>query len=300
METHDVRANGITFAYRELGPADGPLALCLHGFPDTAATWRHLMPLLADAGFRVVAPWLRGYPPTEIPHERRVDPDVLAADVNALHRALGGDRDAVVVGHDWGAIAAMRAAAAAPERWRRLATLAVPPERILAGAKIDGRQAVRSRYALAALVPGAEHRLLAGDATGFRRLWRRWSPGYEPTDADLGPLREALAVPGAARAMLGYYRGYAPAVLSRRALSSRMALPPQPHLVLHGRQDGCIGVEWADAAVGRLPHPASRVEIVDGAGHFLHLEQPDEVGAMIRTHLLARGSTPSGAAPNRA
>lgn len=289
METHDVRANGISFAYRELGSPDGPLALCLHGFPDTAATWRHLMPVLADAGFRVVAPWLRGYPPTEVPSERRVDPDVLAADVNALHRALGGTRDAVVIGHDWGAIAAMRAAAAAPQRWRRLATLSVPPERILAGAKVDGRQAVRSRYALAALVPGAERRLLAGDAEGFRRLWRRWSPGYEPTDVDLDPLRAALAVPGAGRAMLAYYRGYAPAVLTRRALSVRTALPPQPHLVLHGRDDGCIGVEWAEATRGRLPHPASRVEIVEGAGHFLHLERPDEVGALVRDHLVSRG-----------
>lgn len=290
METHDVRANGIRFAYRELGPADGPLALCLHGFPDTAHTWRHLMPLLAEAGFRVVAPWLRGYPPTEIPGERRVDPDVLAADVNALHRALGGTRDAVVVGHDWGAIAAMRAAAAAPERWRRLATLAVPPERILAGAKGDSRQALRSRYALAALLPGAHHRLLAGDAEGFRRLWRRWSPGYEPTREDLGPLLDALAVPGAARAMLAYYRGYAPAVVARRALSVRLPLPPQPHLVLHGRNDGCIGAEWAERTIGRLPHSASRVEVVEDAGHFLHLERPDEVGALIRAHLMARGS----------
>lgn len=300
MDTRDVRANGISFAYRELGPADGPLALCLHGFPDTAYTWRHLMPVLADAGFRVVAPWLRGYPPTEVPRERRVDPDVLAADVNALHRALGGTREAVVVGHDWGAIAAMRAAAAAPERWRRLATLAVPPERILAGAKGDSQQAMRSRYALAALVPGAEHRLLAGDAEGFRRLWRRWSPGYEPTDDDLGPLVEALAVPRAARAMLAYYRGYAPAVVARRALSVRMTLPPQPHLVLHGRDDGCIGVKWAERTVGKLAHPTSRVEVVDGAGHFLHLERPEEVGVLIRDHLTARGSAPSsGAARQR-
>lgn len=296
METHDVRANGIRFTYLELGPRDGPLALCLHGFPDTAHTWRHLMPLLAEAGFRAVAPWLRGYPPTEVTRERRVDPDVLAADVNALHRALHGTRDAVLVGHDWGAIAAMRAAAAAPERWRRLATLAVPPERILAGAKGDPRQVARARYALAALVPGAEHRLLAGDAEGLRRLWRRWSPGYEPAREDLVPLLDAVAVSGAARSMLAYYRGYAPAVLARRALSVRLQVPPQPHLVLHGRDDGCIDVEWAERTVGRLPHPASRVEIVEGAGHFLHLEQPADIGALIRDHLVARGSPPTSGA----
>ncbi|MFA9446558.1 alpha/beta fold hydrolase [Egicoccus sp. AB-alg6-2] len=291
MEPRFVRANGLAFAYVEQGPSDGPLALCLHGFPDTPATWRHLMPTLAEVGFRAVAPWLRGYPPTELPRERRIAPDTLAADVNALHRALGGDRDAVLVGHDWGAVAAMRAAAAAPERWRRLVTLAVPPERILLGAVGDRRQVLRSRHAMAALVPGAEHRLMAGDAEGFLRLWRRWSPGYVPGPDDLEPLQQMLRTPGAPRAMLAYYRGFAPAVVSRRALSHRVSLPPQPHLVLHGRQDGCVGVEWAERAEGRLPHPASKVMILDDAGHFLHLERPEEVGRLVREHLGARGRT---------
>ncbi|GGI06901.1 alpha/beta fold hydrolase [Egicoccus halophilus] len=290
MTARFVRANGLRFAYREQGPADGPLALCLHGFPDTPATFRHLLPALADAGFHAVAPWSRGYPPTDVPADKRIDPDTLTADVNALHRAFGGSRDAVLVGHDWGAIAAMRAAAAAPERWRRLVTLAVPPERVLAGVAGDGRQLARSRYALAALVPGADHRLAAGDAAGYVRLWKRWSPGYEPTEDDLAPLKAAVRSPGAGRAMVAYYRGFAPAVLRRRALSPRVTLPPQPHLVLHGRQDGCIGVEWAERAEGRLPHPASRTVIIDDAGHFLHLEQPERVARLTLGHLLARGT----------
>ena len=99
--------------------------------------------------------------------------------------------------------------------------------------------------------------------------------------------------------MLAYYRGYAPAVLARRALSVRLPLPPHPHLVLHGRDDGCIGVEWAEATRGRLPHPASRVEIMEEAGHFLHLERPVEVGALILDHLVARGPAARSVAPGR-
>jgi pimeloyl-ACP methyl ester carboxylesterase len=287
-----VRANGIRFAYTELGPPDGTLALCLHGFPDHAGTWRHLQPALAAAGFRAVAPWLRGYPPTEIPPERRIELGTLTADVNALHRALGGGPDAVLVGHDWGAIAASRAAAAAPDRWRRLVTLAVPPERFLVGALSDADQLRRSRYIVAAQLPGIERRWAANGAAELERLWRRWSPGYVPTEEDLAPLRTAVASPGALRAMLGYYRGFLPAVRRREAVSSRVTPPPQPHLHLHGRDDGSIGVAWAEATAGRLPHPASRVHVLDGVGHFLHLEAPDRVAELVLDHLTAGQAPP--------
>jgi pimeloyl-ACP methyl ester carboxylesterase len=284
-----VRANGLRFAYTELGPPDGPLALCLHGFPDHAGTWRYLQPRLAAAGFRTVAPWLRGYPPTEVPSHRRTEPPTLTADVNALHRALRGGPDAVLVGHDWGAVAGARAAAAAPDRWRRLVTLAVPPEAVLAGVRRDRRQLRRSRYVLAAQLPGTERRWAADGAVRLEQLWRRWSPGYEPTEEDLAPLRSAVANPEVMTAMLAYYRGFRGAVLAGRAVTRWVTLPPQPHLHLHGREDGCVGVEWAERAVGQLPHPASRVRIVDGAGHFLHLERPEEVADEILAHLTVGG-----------
>jgi pimeloyl-ACP methyl ester carboxylesterase len=280
-----VRANGLRFAFTARGPADGPLALCLHGFPDTTATWRHLLPQLAEAGFRAVAVALRGYAPTEVPADRVTVPETLAADVNALHRALDGRRDAVVIGHDWGAIAAARAAAAAPDRWRRVVTLAVPPERFLVGAWRDLGQVWRARYAVAAQLPWAEQRLLDPELTGVRRLWRRWSPGHEPSPQDLGPLRTSLAAPGVPEAVLGYYRGLRRAAIAGRALSPRVPLPPQPHLVLHGRDDGCLDVRWAERAIGGLPHPASRVEIVEDTGHFLHLEAPEVVADRVLAFL---------------
>ncbi|WP_052668960.1 alpha/beta fold hydrolase [Nitriliruptor alkaliphilus] len=281
MGSGTVRANGIEWALTSAGPPDAPLALCLHGFPDTSATWRHLLPQLAAAGFHAVAPAMRGYAPTEVPPDRRTDPDTLTADVNALHRALGGRRDAVLIGHDWGAIAGARAAAAAPDRWRRLVTLAVPPESVVAQARLDVPQARRSWYVVAAQLPGSEALFTARDLALIRRLWHTWSPGYQLQPADLDPLRATFAVPGVARAVLSYFRGFATAAAENRAASRRVTLPPQPHLHLHGRDDGCIGAAIAERAVGVLPHPASRVEVLDGLGHFLHLEDPVTIGARI-------------------
>ncbi len=127
MEQRVVTANGVQFSYFESGPAEGPLALCLHGFPDTAYTWRFLLPELAAAGFHAVAPFLRGYAPTAIPSDGRYQIGALARDANSLHAALGGTDDAVIIGHDWGALTAYAAVAHQPDRWRRAVTAAVPP-----------------------------------------------------------------------------------------------------------------------------------------------------------------------------
>ena len=102
MEAKTITANGLEFAYFEEGPADGPLALCLHGFPDSAHTWRYLLPELAGAGFHAVAPFLRGYAPTQLPADGHYQLGALVRDANGLHEAFGGGADAVIVGHDWG------------------------------------------------------------------------------------------------------------------------------------------------------------------------------------------------------
>ena len=117
IEQGRVTANGVDFGYLSCG--DGPLALCLHGFPDSAHTWRDLLPALAGAGFRAIAPFMRGYAPTSVPTDGRYQSGVLAQDALALHDVLGADDRAVIIGHDHGAIAAHGAASAAPERWRR-------------------------------------------------------------------------------------------------------------------------------------------------------------------------------------
>ena len=261
----------------------GPLALCLHGFPDTAHGWRHLLPALADAGFRAVAPFMRGYAPTGIPSDARYHSANLAADALALHDALGADDDAVLIGHDWGALAVYGAAGAAPERWRRVVAAAVPPPAAMANAMLTYDQLRRSWYMFFFQVGLADHVVGMADLDFIDRLWRDWSPGHDPAE-DMDHVRAALSDPANLAAALGYYRatwGSEPPPAELAAISAVMGTaPPQPTLYLHGRDDGCIGVEFALDAAASLA-PGSRSEIVEGCGHFLQVERPDEFNRLV-------------------
>jgi pimeloyl-ACP methyl ester carboxylesterase len=286
-----VDANGLSFAY--LAAGDGPLALCLHGFPDSAWGWRKLLPALADAGFRAVAPFLRGYAPTEVPDDGRYQTGILALDACALHDALGSGSDAVLIGHDWGATAAYGAAAWEPDRWRRVVTLAVPPPAALAEGFLNFAQLRRSWYMFFFQHPLAEAAVAADDLAFIDHLWADWSPGYDAGE-DLPHVKAALREPANLAAALGYYRATLGGVGVDPALDgvqSAAATPtPQPTLYLHGRDDGCLGAELAAIAARSLTSPGSRVEVIDGAGHFLHLERPDEVRRHIVDFVTGNGS----------
>src|SRR6266568_8541588 len=194
LRARSVRANDLEFGILEAG--SGPLALCLHGFPDCAHTWRNLLPELADAGFHAVAPFMRGYAPTGIPADGEYGIGALAADAIALHEALGGAGDAVLIGHDWGAEAAYAAAANAPDRWRRLVTLAVPPARLDGVLFSDYDQLRRFFYLFMFHDPaGFAEAVVAADEMAFLdRLWADWSPGYHPGE-HLALVKEFLRRP---------------------------------------------------------------------------------------------------------
>lgn len=289
LEPRTTTVNGIELAYLEQG-GTGPLALCLHGFPDTARTWRHLLPRLAEAGFRAVAPFTRGYAPSGPDPDGIYQAGALAADANALHEALGGDGDAVVVGHDWGALAAYGAAGSAPDRWRRAVTLAVPPTEAMGLSLFSYEQLRRSWYMYFFQHPLADG-LVAMDGLAFLDgLWRDWSPGYDATE-DLRGVKEALGDPANLAAALGTYRatlGDGPTSAAYAAEQAATgAVPPQPTLYLHGDQDGCMGVEVARAAATAFDRPGCRYEEVAGTGHFLHLERPDLVNDLVVGFLTA-------------
>src|SRR5689334_10470390 len=199
----EIRANGVAFAVLEAG--SGPLALCLHGFPDTAHTWRHLLPRLADAGYHAVAPFMRGYAPTAVAGDGCYSLGALIADANALHDGLGADEAAVLIGHDWGAEAAYGAAAFAPERWSRLVTLAIPPLSMDPGLFSDYEQLKRFFYMYLFTQPGAEEMVAAEGMEFLDRLWADWSPGYDAGD-DLARVKESLAVRPNLSAAIDYYR----------------------------------------------------------------------------------------------
>ena len=279
-----IEANGVQFAYLEAGPPDGPLALCLHGFPDTAHTWRHLLPQLAEAGFHAVAPWMRGYAPTAVPTDGRYQVGALVADATALHEALGGDERAVVVGHDWGAVAAYGTAAFVPDRWRRLVTLAIPPPGVFGSAIFTSyEQQKRSWYMFFFQTALADIVVPMNELAFVANLWKDWSPGYDAAE-DMAKVRESLGQADNLQAALGYYRATFgttppdPALAAEQAASGQS--PPQPCLYLHGENDGCFGADPATGAESALAE-GSTVRVITQAGHFLHLEKPREVNPQI-------------------
>lgn len=273
-----VVAGDLEFAVLTAG-TEGPLALCLHGFPDCGATWRHLLPALADGGFRAVAPWTRGYAPTSVPNDDDYSVAALARDANALHEALGGDDTAVLVGHDWGAMTAYAASAAAPDRWARIAALAVPPPGVAARSFFAYDQLRRSFYVYLFQTPLAELVVGADDLEFVARLWGDWSPAYDAT-GDLPAVKDALRAPENLHAAVGYYRAMFGTGVPTEP-------PTAPTLYLHGRDDGAFGVEGISGSEAELP-AGSRVTVIEDAGHFLHLEQPEQVNRLILDWLTAR------------
>jgi pimeloyl-ACP methyl ester carboxylesterase len=288
-ETLSVRAGDIDFAALAWGPVDGPLALCLHGYPDTARTWRHLGPFLAQRGHRVVAPYMRGYAPTGVAPDGCYQVGALARDAALLRDALGGER-AVLIGHDWGAAAAYLAGADPERRFARVVTLAVPPNATLLAAARDARLVLRqlrmSWYMGFQQIPR-----LSEESLGrlIPRLWAAWSPGYDARE-DVPDVLEALRDPAHATAALRYYRAMLQPWTRSREYAAEEArgfdLPNVPLLYLHGEDDGAIQAELARRTEPLLGVDSS-MEVVPGVGHFLHLERPAELNERIAAFIAA-------------
>ena len=286
MKQSTIRGGELDVAYFECG--DGPLALCLHGFPDSPHTWRHLMPALAAGGYRAVAPYMRGYAPTSVASSGVYQTAALSRDANALHEALGGDRRAVIIGHDWGAPSVCGAAIDAPDRWSKVVSMAVPPGPALGAAFLSNLAQIQRSWYMFFFQHGlSNHVVAAADLAFIDMLWAQWSPGFDARD-DLQHVKASLRNPENLQAALGYYRATLGAGYNDPALqemqSAGSTVPTQPLLYLHGRTDGCMGVEVAEYAMTEFPATA-RGRIVDGAGHFLHLEKPNEVNDEILTFL---------------
>jgi len=280
----EVEANGIGFALHEAGPADGPLVLCLHGFPDTAWTWRYLLPELGAAGFHAVAPFMRGYAPTSLAPDGRYPVGSLVSDVLGLHDVLGGDSDAALIGHDWGAPAVYGAAAFDPSRFRKVVGGAVPPTRSFVQALFSFAQLKRSWYIFFFQTPLADGVVAADDLAFVEALWADWSPGYD-SSFDLGKVKESLGTPERLGAALAYYRTMFDPSQEIPGLKAQQAATlqpvPQPTLYYHGVDDGCLGSEAITPAVLDYLGHGSRLLMVDKAGHFAHLERPEVVNPAI-------------------
>jgi pimeloyl-ACP methyl ester carboxylesterase len=278
-----VRASNLNFSVLEMG--EGPLVLCLHGFPDTAHSFRYQMPALADAGFHAVAPFMRGYAPTEPAPDGRYDSAALSEDALALIGALGY-KDAIIFGHDWGAVAAYGAAAAAPDRVSKLVTAAVPyGTKFFEALVINYAQQRRSWYMFFFQTAIAEAAVSFNDFAFLEKLWADWSPGWKWTPEDMEALKQSFRAKGTLEAALGYYRStLGPAFnmpVDPKGIAAAMSAPINvPALMIHGRDDGCIGAELLEGMEKLFPQ-GLRKEVVPGAGHFVHQEKPELVNKVV-------------------
>ena len=276
-----IRANGIDFAYIEQG--SGPLVILLHGFPDTANTWSHQMSALAAAGYRAVAPYLRGYYPTEIPKDSFYDKATLATDVAELIRTLGGGRPVHLVGQDWGAIITYAVLAAFPELVRRAVVMAVPHPAQVVNSMLDAKHIQRSFHWWFFQLPNLpEKALVENDFAFIDYLWRYWTtPGHEDA-AHLVEIKAMLSQPGVLAATLGYYRAMldpAKGDPSLQATRELMARPISvPTLALCGGDDlrAELMTDQAQYFSGEYDY-----QVVPGAGHFLHREKSAEVTRLV-------------------
>ncbi len=271
----------------------GPAVICLHGFPDTARTFFKQSAAMVAAGYRVVAPMLRGYEPLSQPASGDYSLLALSSDVVALMDALLMRR-AHIIGHDWGAAIGYTVAAQAPNRCLSLVAMAVPHSaRFFKGIRRVPSQLKKSWYMNFFQLRGvAERRLAKNDWALVKRLWRDWSPGYELSQGEFDWLRQTFAAPGVNTAMLAYYRQNAsPRVLLGLGKSSTAELTevPVPTLAITGADDGCIDTRMFDYVFLPEDFPAGvRIERVKDAGHFVHLEQPQLINLMLLDWLANR------------
>jgi pimeloyl-ACP methyl ester carboxylesterase len=267
---------GGELAYFEQGDPGGPLVVLQHGFPDYPKTFCPLIDRLSAHGYRCVAPFLRGYAPST--RQGPFDHARLGEDLAELVKALSPRAPAVLIGHDWGAIATYSAVRDSPGLFRRAVTLAVPHVAALErNVRTSLSQQLRSSYVALFKLPLLPERLVARrDFAFIDALWRRWSPGFQPSPEYMQELKQCLhaSMPGP----LGPYRALRP-----------FPTRPQievPLLHLHGSNDGCIAFA---AGTGQERYFAAELgrEQLEGLGHFLHLEDPDRVASKVLDFLAA-------------
>ena len=264
--------------------------MCLHGFPDTAHGWRKIAPLLVDAGWRVVAPFTRGYAPSSIPADGSYHIGALMDDALRVLEAAGPTGRDVVIGHDWGAGTATGLAAMPDSPFVKATIMSLPPpaafrpsgqlpDRVRLAAQLP-RQLLRFWYAVYFQLPWLP------ELSAFRvvaPLWRQWSPGYDEAE-DVGLVEDAIGSPENWRAAIGIYRatirGSAPPAVYAELHRWWTEPPVLPALYLHGDDDGCMAPDYIPWVERILP-PGSDAFVVEDAGHFLQLEQPEVVAQHI-------------------
>ena len=265
-----VEANGIRLAVVDEG--SGPPVVLLHGFPDSADVWRHQVPALVDAGYRVVAPDLRGFGESDRPEGvASYEIPVVLEDVRALTAALGTSPFRLV-GHDWGGVVGWLLAAAFPDLVERYAALGVG----YASRRPTVEELEKYWYIFLWQLEGiAEDAIRASDWKLLREWMREGRPDASP---DLQRSLDDLARPGALRAGLAWYRAIA---RPETILQDELPLPKVSCPVLgvwseHDFLPESRMTASADNVSGRW-----RYERLDAVGHWIPTEAPDRLNPLL-------------------
>lgn len=274
--------DGQTFVFADDGA--GPLVVLLNGFPDTPRGWDRIAGALSDAGYRAVRPWLRGYHPETVVEGRPYDALTIARDPIALLDALG-EREAILVGHDWGAGMVYGTATLAPDRVRAIVPIAIPhPTLLPRGPSLlwVGRHFILHK------MPWAEWVARRRDFRYIDTLYRRWAPDWHGPERDrcVADAKATFADPRSLSGALDYYRA-----LSPRTAPELTTPPDVLGLVVGGTTDG-IGREPFERTADAMGE-GSEALVVDGAGHWPHREAEDR---FIESLLEFCGRVPASAA----
>jgi len=284
IEPIQLETSGLTFNGYACG--EGPVVLCLHGFPDNAASFRFQLPALARAGYRAIAPTMRGYEPSAQPADNDYSLETMAGDVIGWIDYLGEDK-VHLLGHDWGAVIGYVACNMAPQRFHSLTTIAVPGGRMDIGMEKVPEQRRKSWYMMFFQLRGiAELAVEYNDWALIKRLWRDWSPGFDLPTEEWDDLRRTFAAPGVKKAMLAYYRQNASLSImlggKKAGINAERGPIPVRTLAITGEDDGCIDTRLYDHVLLEEDSPAGvKVERIKNAGHFAHQEKPDEISKLI-------------------
>ena len=266
----------LVFDVNDSGPAEGPVVVLLHGYPENRTSWDAITPLLVGAGFRVLAPDQRGYSPRARPKGRRAyATQHLAGDVVALLDAAGVEK-AHVVGHDWGGGVAWALAEQHPHRLHTVTSLTTPHPRAMQKAMLTGTQALKSWYMFLFQLPLLPE-LSYSDRMQkrFRATLRGTGLSDDAIDRYITPLRE----PGAATAALNWYR----AVPFSTSMKGEVSVPT---LYVYPTNDAFLTRKAADLTGDYVTAPY-RYEVLEGATHWLPEEAPDTVAGLVIEHARA-------------
>ncbi|WP_454790188.1 alpha/beta fold hydrolase [Mycolicibacterium lutetiense] len=269
------RRGEFVFDVTDRGPADGPVVVLLHGFPQQNSSWEQIIPLLTAKGFRCLAPNQRGYSPGARPTRRRdYRATELAKDILALIDASGADR-VHLVGHDWGGAVAWGVAGSAPDRLASLSALSVPHPMAFLRSMLTSRQGLASWYMYVNQLPWVAERFMLGrDGKGKAMAKSLIRSGLRPEAADRDA--RAMAEPGALTAALNWYRAM-PLSRSGPGAADKITVPT---LYVWSDRDIAITAKPARDTANYVSGPY-RFETLTGASHWLPEEKPAEIAEML-------------------